>query len=206
MALNHENVMEVLGDLDLYIVDLATGDSDASKNFRNASVRHYDLMISSINSKHGKNFRPFNHTPKCEFANETPYKKFATYLVDEANSVITPRDFSAARDLDEDGEHIKWRSAIGYFSGFVQAVLRKRAETPLSTEQELFFKDLKVGAPFITEQRREMKKRMIRHCIVQGIPVIVKPKGAERGGIIRGCRALYILRKFNIYRYLTRVC
>ena len=84
-----------------------------------------------------------------------------------------------------------WRSALGYFSGVVQAVIRRPDDSSMKDEKLHFLEKLKQKPEFISEIRKTMKAEMIRHSIQEGLPVIVKAKSTDRPNLKMGVRALY---------------
>ena len=121
---------------------------------------------------------------------ETIWRQFGNYLKDHANNQVSKEPFREEH-FDQDGTHMAWRSALGYFSGVVQAVIRRPDDASMKDEELRFLEKLKQKPEFISEIRKTMKTEMIRHSIQKGLPVIVKAKSTDRPNLKMGVRALY---------------
>ena len=83
------------------------------------------------------------------------------------------------------------RTDLGYLSGLQNSITRLPDDDSVSAREKEFFANLKKKAKFIYEIRRNMKIQMIRHCIQEGIPIIVKPKSCTRSDLINVIEKLY---------------
>ncbi len=96
-----------------------------------------------------------------------------------------------SKDIEEspDGEPLLISTALQYFSNFQNVLIQKFRDHKFFEQ----FTVLKKGEnpSWVTKIRCEMRAEMERDLICSGIPLVLKPKGIGRDGMIDICKTLY---------------
>jgi hypothetical protein len=114
-----QRIAEGSADLnDILYEEIQAGKTDSSRKFRNSAVMQLGKFAEKA-SPDSREFPGFLGLDKAFFMRETIWRQFGNYLKDLTNNKVSKAKFRE-KFIDQDGTHIAWCTALGYFSGLVR--------------------------------------------------------------------------------------